>query len=489
MNGHLPRSYGERTPTEGTTVVTTTPEALPRSVSTAAATGSASVRIATAPLDDLVAPARGRALLRHRLTLLGADALTALVATTVLVLLPAGTPEAGLLLTGLALLVLWPALLAAAGAYRPGAARPVLRAGTLLGLGCWIATAVELGPANGVWLIALTAVLMLGSLVVRRFAGRPQTRILLVGERSAVDLAVDELGRPGHSFVLAGVAADSAEGPDELADLAARSDADAVLALPAPELDPVQLRRLGWELERRGLDLYVGTGLLDVCAARTSPDRAGDLGVLQVRGSLRPGPRRLVKQVAERVLAGLALLVLAPLLLVLATVVRTSTRGPALFRQTRIGLDGRPFTMLKLRTMSVGSDRPDAALADRNESAGGVLFKMREDPRVTRVGRVLRRYSLDELPQLVNVVRGDMALIGPRPALPHEVERYAVDPLRRLAVRPGLTGLWQVSGRSDLSWEETVRLDLSYVDNWSLGLDARIALRTVGAVVSHRGAY
>ncbi len=194
--------------------------------------------------------------------------------------------------------------------------------------------------------------------------------------------------------MLAGVAADSAEGPGGLADLAARSDADAVLALPARGvLDPVHLRRLGWELERRGLDLYVGTGLLDVSATRTSPDRAGDLGLLQVRGSLRPGPRRLVKQVAERALAGLALLLLAPLLLVLATVVRTSTRGPALFRQTRIGLDGRPFTMLKLRTMSVGSDRPDAALTDRNESAGGVLFKLREDPRVTWVGRVLRRYS------------------------------------------------------------------------------------------------
>ncbi|WP_244931717.1 exopolysaccharide biosynthesis polyprenyl glycosylphosphotransferase [Nocardioides sp. W7] len=465
-------------------MVTTTPEALPRSVSTA----PASVTLVAAPPDDCVAPARGRSLHRHRLAVVGADALTALVGT-LLVALPATTPESGLLLV---VPVLWLVLLAATGAHRHGGTRPVLRAGTMLGLTCWVASAVPAGPAGpatALRLIVLTAVLVLTALAVRRLLGAPDTRVLLVGERSAVDGAVDELSRPGHRFVLAGVATGCTDGPGTLADLATRGNADAVLALPGSGLDAVHLRRLGWELERRGLDLYVGTGLLDVCATRTSPDRVGDLGLLHVRGSVRRGPQRVTKEIGERALAAVALLLLSPLLLTLAAVVRTSTRGPALFRQTRIGLEGRPFTMLKLRTMSAGSDRPDAALTSRNEGAGGVLFKLRDDPRVTRVGRVLRRYSLDELPQLVNVLRGDMSLIGPRPALPQEVERYAVDPLRRLAVRPGLTGLWQVSGRSDLSWDETVRLDLSYVDNWSLALDARIALRTVGAVVSHRGAY
>jgi lipopolysaccharide/colanic/teichoic acid biosynthesis glycosyltransferase len=180
------------------------------------------------------------------------------------------------------------------------------------------------------------------------------------------------------------------------------------------------------------------------------------------------------------------LLVLAPLLAILAVWIRLDSPGPVLYRQTRVGRHGRPFTMLKLRTMHTGAETVRDVLEN---DVDAVLFKARRDPRVTRIGRVLRRYSLDELPQLVNVLRGEMALVGPRPALPAEVAAYDDDPLRRLVVRPGLTGLWQVSGRSDLSWTESVRLDLDYVDNWSLRRDVAIVGRTVQAVLSHRGAY
>jgi len=168
--------------------------------------------------------------------------------------------------------------------------------------------------------------------------------------------------------------------------------------------------------------------------------------------------------------------------------IRLSSKGPALFRQTRVGVDGREFTMLKFRSMVVDAEarREDLlGLSDGN----GVLFKMRDDPRVTKVGKVIRRFSVDELPQLINVVRGDMSLVGPRPPLPEEVAGYSSDATRRLRVRPGVTGLWQVSGRSDLSWEESLRLDLRYVDNWSMALDLSILWRTWRAVVQGAGAY
>ena len=196
----------------------------------------------------------------------------------------------------------------------------------------------------------------------------------------------------------------------------------------------------------------------------------------------------MVKEVVDRALAAVGLLLLAPVLIGVALVVRLGSPGTALFRQTRIGKNGVPFTMLKFRTMRCDAEERRAELGPLL-AGDSVLFKLRDDPRTTRVGRFLRRYSLDELPQLVNVLRGDMALVGPRPPLPEEVARYHPDVHRRLAVKPGITGLWQVSGRSDLSWEESVRLDLRYVDNWSLGTDVGILARTLGAVVHHRGAY
>lgn len=186
--------------------------------------------------------------------------------------------------------------------------------------------------------------------------------------------------------------------------------------------------------------------------------------------------------------AGLLLLALAPLLAAIALAVRLSSRGPAIFRQERIGIDGRPFTVLKFRTMRQGAEAEKVFLRRRHPTTGP-LFKLVDDPRVTGVGRHLRRHSLDELPQLVNVLRGEMSLVGPRPALPEEVAGYAERVRRRLAVRPGVTGLWQVSGRSDLSWEESVDLDLRYVDEASASMDLRILVLTVPAVLFGKGAY
>ena len=198
--------------------------------------------------------------------------------------------------------------------------------------------------------------------------------------------------------------------------------------------------------------------------------------------------RRVVKDGIDRVAAGLALLLLSPVLLALTLAVRLDSRGPALFRQVRVGRDGATFTMFKLRTMTHDAEERLVEVMGLNES-DGILFKVREDPRVTRLGRLLRRSSLDELPQLLNVLLGDMSLVGPRPPLPAEVAAYVGDTHRRLAVKPGITGLWQVSGRSDLSWEESMRLDLRYVDNWSMTLDLLILGRTARAVLSRRGAY
>ena len=190
----------------------------------------------------------------------------------------------------------------------------------------------------------------------------------------------------------------------------------------------------------------------------------------------------------DRLLALGLLVVAAPLLLLVAVAVKMSSPGPVLYRQTRIGVRGRPFQMLKFRSMVADAEARRRELEAMNED-DGLKFKIRNDPRVTRVGAWLRRFSVDELPQLWNVVRGEMSLVGPRPPLPAEVAAYDSDATRRLRVRPGLTGLWQVSGRSDLSWEESLRLDLRYVDNWSFIMDLSILWRTWRAVLSRSGAY
>ncbi len=205
--------------------------------------------------------------------------------------------------------------------------------------------------------------------------------------------------------------------------------------------------------------------------------------------SLSRSANMAAKRAMDIILAVLALIALAPLLIGVALAIRWNSPGPVLFRQERIGRCGETFTMLKFRSMVVDADRLHEQLAADDNDGNGVLYKAKSDPRVTRVGKVLRRYSLDELPQLINVVRGDMSLVGPRPPLQSEVERYGYDMHRRFLVKPGLTGLWQVSGRSDLSWDDSVRIDVRYVENWSLTFDFMILWKTAGAVLRGSGAY
>jgi exopolysaccharide biosynthesis polyprenyl glycosylphosphotransferase len=202
------------------------------------------------------------------------------------------------------------------------------------------------------------------------------------------------------------------------------------------------------------------------------------------------GARALLKSTFDRVVAGVGLLLVSPLLLLAMVEIWRDSPGPALFRQTRIGRGAKPFTMYKLRTMHTDAEQRLAELVAPDGHRDGPLFKMEDDPRVTGIGHWLRRWSIDELPQLLNVVLGHMSLVGPRPPLPREVACYERDEVyRRLMVKPGITGLWQVSGRADLDWAEAVRLDLYYVENWSLAFDMSIIWRTLGAVLRGRGAY
>jgi exopolysaccharide biosynthesis polyprenyl glycosylphosphotransferase len=236
------------------------------------------------------------------------------------------------------------------------------------------------------------------------------------------------------------------------------------------------------------VQLVVAPAVTQVAGPRIVIRPIAGLPLLEVEEPELSGGQRLAKETFDRLCAALMLVLLSPVLLVLAIVVRASGRGPILYRQVRVGRNGREFTMLKFRTMVDGADAYVEELAELNEG-DGVLFKMRADPRVTRGGGFLRRHSLDELPQLGNVLVGQMSIVGPRPPLPSEVQRYGTDAQRRLLVKPGMSGLWQVSGRSELSWDESIRLDLYYVENWSPALDAQILWRTVGAVVRGRGAY
>jgi exopolysaccharide biosynthesis polyprenyl glycosylphosphotransferase len=275
---------------------------------------------------------------------------------------------------------------------------------------------------------------------------------------------------------------------DDVADAVDAAVADTVIVLSCPELDGHVLRRLAWRLERDEVDLIVASALVDVAGDRTTIRPVDGLPMLHVDHPRLDGGSRVVKEVVDRVGAALLLVLLSPLLLTLAVCIRRDSPGPVFFRQVRVGRDGRQFLMHKFRSMHLDAEARLAEIRHLNEH-DGVLFKVRDDPRVTRVGRWLRRLSLDELPQLFNVLRGQMSLVGPRPPLPEEAAAYPDDVRRRLAVKPGMTGLWQVSGRSDLPWEEAVRLDLRYVENWSLSLDLVILMRTVSAVARTSGAY
>jgi exopolysaccharide biosynthesis polyprenyl glycosylphosphotransferase len=334
-----------------------------------------------------------------------------------------------------------------------------------------------------------------------RDSGRFMLPVIAVGHEAGVADLIRELGRDRYHGmqVVAVCIADSASREeiagvpvfgdlDQVANAVRSYEASSVAVTACPEIDAAKLRGLAWQLEKTGTDLCVAPSLLDVAGPRTTVRPTAGLTLLHVDHPQLSGTRQAVKSLFDRVMAGFALLFLSPVFLGLAMAIKMHDRGPALFIQTRVGKDGRTFRIFKFRTMVVDAEKR-LAMLQASDDRDGVLFKMRRDPRVTALGARLRKWSMDELPQLFNVLLGDMSLVGPRPALPSEAEQYADHVRRRLVVKPGLTGLWQVNGRSDLSWEESVRLDLRYVENWSFALDLQILWKTISVIIRGSGAY
>lgn len=275
---------------------------------------------------------------------------------------------------------------------------------------------------------------------------------------------------------------------DDLADRVVQGGYRVVAVVPDPLWTRRRLQQLAWELEHTVAEVVVAPVLMEVTGPRLHVSPVFGLPLLRVSSPRFTGAKWVLKSAVDRVAAAVGLILLTPFLIGIAAAIWLHDRGPVLYRQTRVGRGGQLFSMIKFRSMVMDAERRRDDLVEANQ-AGGPLFKLRRDPRVTRVGAFLRRYSLDELPQLFNVLGGSMSLVGPRPPLPAEVEAYPPDMRRRLKVKPGLTGLWQVSGRSDLSWTESVRLDVRYVENWSLTLDMTILWKTLRAVLSGNGAY
>lgn len=346
------------------------------------------------------------------------------------------------------------------------------------------------------------------ALARHRARGDCQTSVLAIGDRRAVETLTREMTRDAkNGYRIVGVGMPGYCGPhgdtlrvngfevpiigDEMQALAAvkQCGADTVAVTGTEHFGVDGIRRLLWELEAQDVDLVVSPGVIDVAGQRLVMRPLSGYPLIHIEKPQYEGAKRTKKRAFDVCFALAALLVASPILLAAAIAIKFNSRGPVFYAAERIGLDGRPFTMLKLRTMVEDADTRIEALTALNESGGGVLFKMREDPRITSVGKILRRYSIDELPQFINVLRKDMSIVGPRPPLRREVATYDGEVKRRLLVRPGITGLWQVSGRSDLSWDESVRLDLTYVENWSMASDFVIILKTVRAVLLRQGAY
>jgi exopolysaccharide biosynthesis polyprenyl glycosylphosphotransferase len=323
----------------------------------------------------------------------------------------------------------------------------------------------------------------------RMAAGQPLHRVFLIAPASRLPRLHAELANSQGRFVPVG-AWSLGEDFDASAAItaAAQAHADTILFAPPGDADPQQTRRLGWAMEDTDLSLMVSAALVEVAGPRLSVEPVESLSFVRVDMPKFSGPAVVLKAITDVIGSSLLLIVLGMPMLGLAFLIRRGSSGPAIFKQERVGLDGRTFLCWKFRTMYEDADaQRDDLRAEHGDE--GATFKMVDDPRVTPIGRFLRRLSLDELPQLVNVWRGDMSLVGPRPHPRDDVERYDDLAVRRLRARPGMTGLWQVNGRSDLSWDESVRLDLYYVENWSLSMDFVIMASTVSAVVSGRGAY
>jgi exopolysaccharide biosynthesis polyprenyl glycosylphosphotransferase len=451
--------------------------------------------VATLVVGDVLAAALAALLARH-LTLAGT------------------VPSIHVLLAGV---LLWPVLQAMVGSYaerRQGTGTAEYGRVMLAGLVA-MATVGVIGclfPGLGPLVLiapATTVLTMLNRLVNRhrlhaaRRHGLMTKRVVLVGrdvavidlnERMRRDVAAGLtvvgacVPRPRSSSLLVEQGVAVLGGLDDVLHVVDDARADAVLVASASETAGHYLRDLAWRLEGTNIEVLVSPGVIEVMPSRLQVRPTISVPLLHIAEPEFRGYRRVVKSLLDLVLATVLLVASSPLFLVAAVLIKLTGPGPVFYRHRRIGRRGREFDLLKFRSMVRDADTAFHSLLMFNEG-NEVQFKMRRDPRVTAIGRFLRRSSLDELPQLINVLGGSMSLVGPRPHVTREVERYGSDMHRRLLVKPGITGLWQVSGRSDLSWEEAVELDVRYVENWSIGLDLSILWRTFHAVLRSSGAY
>jgi exopolysaccharide biosynthesis polyprenyl glycosylphosphotransferase len=452
------------------------------------------------------------------------DLLCMLVAASLAVnirfLNPSYRPQAYLVIT-FALPIIWVFTVWLSGGYRPrfigvGADefRKIFNASVCLVAGVAIASYVTgFNLAREYVVIALPTLTVLNLYARYRLRkrlhrkraqeGYAMQRVVAVGHPDSVADLISELSREPHhglSVVGACLTGDATffsvisgvpvlGGIDETTQAVDLLEADTVAVLACPELSGARMRDLTWKLEEYGTNIYMAPTLLDIAESRTTIRPIAGLPLLYMEHPRRDGGRIVVKALFDRVTAALALFVLSPLFAAIALAIKAEDGGPVFFKQVRVGQSGEPFRVWKFRTMIVDAEQIRARLDQQNEG-NGALFKMFKDPRVTKPGVWLRRYSLDELPQLINVVRGEMSLVGPRPALAEEIAKYdGTHMIRRIVVKPGITGLWQVGGRSDLSLEDSMRLDVHYVENWTLFLDLQILWKTGRAVRSGSGAY
>jgi len=277
---------------------------------------------------------------------------------------------------------------------------------------------------------------------------------------------------------------------DTVTDVVRSCGADTVAVTSTADFGPSQVRKLSWDLEDAPARLILAPAITNIAGARIHTQPVAGLPLIHVDRPTYRGANRILKRSFDITGGVFLIVVLSPLLLAVAAAIKLTGEGPVFFRQDRVGLNGEVFRMIKFRSMQVDAEARLDQLRDEQRDAGNVvLFKLRNDPRVTPIGRFLRRFSLDELPQLFNVVAGGMSLVGPRPPLRSEVDRYRDDERRRMLVKPGITGLWQVSGRSDLTWQDSIQLDMYYVENWSITGDLAILWKTARAVLSSAGAY
>jgi len=423
------------------------------------------------------------------------------------------------LAVSLLLIVAWLVALAATGSrdHRrigtgTGEYKAVLRSGVaILVVIALVSFALQVQVSRGLVLLAMPAAvigLLLSRMIWRQWLrlhrrrGDFSARVLLVGSSTtASHIAADLRRHPAAGYHVVGAMITA--GPrsryllgdipvlgsvDRLLDAVTESEADTVVVTDGHGLEPAKLRELSWSLEPGRKHLVMAPSLTDIAGPRIHARPVAGLPLIHVEMPRYEGADRVVKRAFDVCVSGGLLLLGSVPLLVIAVIIKVTSPGDLFFSHERIGKNGRPFRMLKFRSMVADADSRLAALLKEQGREDQPLFKIDNDPRITPIGRFIRRYSIDEIPQLVNVLRGDMSLVGPRPQVAREVALYDQAAARRLNVSPGMTGLWQVSGRSNLGWDESVRLDLFYVENWSLLADLAILARTVRAVLASDGA-